>query len=45
MHFEFLVEDISGAKMLEKLIPKILCGDNDSYKIHQYRGCGSLPSK
>lgn len=45
MHFEFLVEDISGAKMLEKLIPKILCGDNDSYKIHQYRGCGSLPPK
>ena len=44
MHYEFLVEDGSGAKMLDKLIPKILGGDND-YKIHSYKGCGSLPPK
>ena len=29
--------------MLENLIPMILRSDYDSFKIHPYRGCGSLP--
>ncbi|MGB7416145.1 MAG: hypothetical protein WA902_18220 [Thermosynechococcaceae cyanobacterium] len=42
MHFEVLVEDISGKKALEILIPKII--DEDStYTIHSYKGIGRIP--
>jgi hypothetical protein len=42
MHFEFLIEDKSGERALEILIPKIL-GHAHTYKIHAYRGIGHLP--
>ncbi|MCR4823352.1 MAG: DUF4276 family protein [Treponema sp.] len=43
MHFEILVEDISGEKMLEILVPKILNTGNNTFKIHHYNGIGSIP--
>ena len=42
MHFDFLIEDLSGKKMLELLLPKLLNNDY-SYKIHSYKGVGHLP--
>ena len=42
MHFEVLVEDQSGKAMLEILIPKII-GDQDTFKIIDYRGTGHIP--
>lgn len=42
MHFEILVEDLSGKTALDILIPKII--DNDhTYKIHAYKGIGRIP--
>ena len=44
MHFEFLVEDRSGYEMIEYLIPKIIgTNSTNTFKIHPYKGCGSLP--
>lgn len=45
MHFEILVEDQSGEKALNILIPKIIdLGSNkNTFKIHAYRGIGSIP--
>jgi len=42
MHFEILVEDISGAKALNILVPKIINTD-DTFKIHPYKGIGKIP--
>lgn len=42
MHFEILVEDPSGKKALEILIPKIL-GDQHTFNIHPYKGIGHIP--
>ena len=42
MHFEFLVEDKSGAKSMEILLPKLL-KDTSTYKIRSYKGLGHLP--
>jgi hypothetical protein len=42
MHFEILVEDQSGKKMLDNLIPKIL-GEDHTYNIHPYKGIGKIP--
>lgn len=42
MHFEILVEDISGTQALKILIPKIL-GASASFRIHPYRGLGQIP--
>ena len=39
MHIEFLIEDVSTAKMLELLLPKILPAAC-SYKVHSYKGIG-----
>ena len=42
MHFEILVEDSSGKKALDILMPKIL--DNQhSFKVVHYRGIGRIP--
>lgn len=42
MHFEILVEDQSGKKALEILVPKII--DNDhTFKIYAYKGIGRIP--
>jgi hypothetical protein len=42
MHFEILVEDQSGEKMLNILIPKII-GSQNTFKTHYYKGIGRLP--
>lgn len=42
MHFEILVEDQSGKKMLDILIPKII-GDCDTFKVYPYKGVGRIP--
>jgi hypothetical protein len=42
MHFEILVEDSSGKKALDILMPKIL-GDQHSFRIINYRGIGRIP--
>ncbi|MBP7901494.1 MAG: hypothetical protein KA015_01630 [Spirochaetes bacterium] len=42
MHFEILVEDQSGKKMLDCLIPKII-GEEHSFRVLSYKGIGNLP--
>lgn len=42
MHFEILVEDLSGKRALDILIPKIL-GNQHSFRIINYRGVGRIP--
>lgn len=42
MHFEILVEDQSGKKALDILVPKII-GDNHTFKVHPYKGIGRIP--
>ncbi|MFM7448978.1 MAG: hypothetical protein ACKO24_10315 [Leptolyngbyaceae cyanobacterium] len=43
MHFEILVEDISGKIALEILVPKIIDIDKHSFRIHDYKGAGRIP--
>ena len=42
MHFEILVEDQSGKKALDILVPKII-GVNHTFTIHSYKGIGRIP--
>jgi hypothetical protein len=42
MHFEILIEDISGKTALESLIPKILSNEH-TFNIHSYKGIGRIP--
>ena len=42
MHLEILVEDQSGKKALDILIPKII-GKEHTFKIHPYKGIGRVP--
>lgn len=42
MHFEILVEDASGKKALEILVPKIV-GKAHSFTVHAYKGIGRIP--
>lgn len=42
-HFRIFVEDMSGEKLLDILMQKLIPADGFSYTIHSYRGCGSLP--
>ncbi|OIO71844.1 MAG: hypothetical protein CO186_12965 [Zetaproteobacteria bacterium CG_4_9_14_3_um_filter_49_83] len=42
MHFEILVEDQSGKKTLDILVPKII-GDEHTFNIHPYKGIGRIP--
>ncbi len=42
MHFEILVEDISGKTALDILIPKIV-GNEHTFNIHAYKGVGRIP--
>lgn len=44
MHFEILVEDMSGKKMLDILVPKII-GDEHTFKVLPYKGVGRIPKK
>lgn len=43
MHFEILVEDISGKTALDILIPKIINTEEHTFNIHSYRGIGHIP--
>lgn len=42
MHLEILVEDLSGKKALEILVPKILEPEH-TFTIHSYKGIGRIP--
>jgi len=42
MHFEILVEDQSGKRALDILVPKII-GTEHSFKVHPYKGVGRIP--
>jgi hypothetical protein len=42
MHFEILVEDISGKTALDILVPKIV-GNEHTFQIHPYKGIGRIP--
>jgi len=42
MHFELLVEDQSGKKALDILVPRII-GGGHTFKVHAYRGIGHIP--
>ena len=42
MHFEILVEDVSGKRALDVLIPKII-GDEHTFRVIDYRGVGRIP--
>jgi len=46
MHLEVLVEDSSGAKLLEALLPRIigLQGEAHTWRLHIYKGIGRLPA-
>lgn len=45
MHIEILVEDASGAKLLEAILPKLLGeqGDPHTWRVHSYKGIGRIP--
>jgi hypothetical protein len=45
MHFEILVEDSSGTRLLEHVMPKLI-GPRDephTWRLHSYRGIGRIP--
>lgn len=42
MHFELLVEDQSGKKALDILVPKII-GPAHTFQVHAYKGIGRIP--
>lgn len=45
MHIEILVEDASGEKLLEAVLPKLL-GERDkphTWRVHSYKGVGRIP--
>ncbi|MEH2230561.1 MAG: hypothetical protein V7K71_13085 [Nostoc sp.] len=43
MHFEILVEDISGKTALDILVPKIINTEQHTFNIHAYKGIGHIP--
>jgi hypothetical protein len=45
MHFEMLVEDSSGMRLLEILVPQLLgpTGEPHTWRLHPYKGVGRLP--
>ncbi len=46
MHIEVLVEDSSGAKLVETLLPRVIGpeGDPHTWRIHDYKGMGRIPA-
>ena len=46
MHLEILVEDSSGKRLLENLVPRIIGqhGAPHTYNFHAYKGIGKIPS-
>ena len=43
MHFEILVEDISGKTALDILVPKIINIEQHTFIVHAYKGIGRIP--
>lgn len=45
MHIEILVEDASGEKLLDSLLPRIfgVQGDPHTWRVHAYKGIGRIP--
>lgn len=45
MHIEVLVEDSSGEKLLNCLLPQLLgpCGEPHTWRVHSYKGIGRIP--
>lgn len=45
MHIEILVEDASGGKLLESVLPKLLGeqGTSHTWRLHPYKGVGRIP--
>ncbi|HZE91219.1 MAG TPA: hypothetical protein VE029_05855 [Rhizobacter sp.] len=45
MHIEVLVEDSSGAKLIEVLLPAVIGphGEPHTWRVHSYKGIGRLP--
>lgn len=45
MHIEILVEDSSGKKLLDHLVPEVLgsYGDPHTWRLHPYKGIGRIP--
>jgi hypothetical protein len=46
MHIELLVEDSSGAKLIEILLPNLIGpqGEPHTWRVHSYKGIGRLPA-
>lgn len=44
VHFEILIEDQSGKKAIDILVPKII-GHNHTFRTHAYKGIGHIPKK
>ncbi len=45
MHIEILVEDISGERLLEQVLPNLIDHpERTTFKLHSYKGIGHLPS-
>jgi len=44
MHFEILVEDLSGKEMLDILVPQII-GSKHTFNVKAYKGVGRIPQK
>jgi len=42
MHFDILIEDLSGMETLKILVPKII-GKDDTFKITHFKGVGRIP--
>lgn len=42
MHFEILIEDLSGKKALDILIPNLISPEH-TFKVHSYKGIGRIP--
>lgn len=43
MHLEILVEDISGKKALDILVPKLMNAES-TFRVHAYKGIGHIPT-
>lgn len=43
MHYEILVEDMSGKAMLDNLLPKIIIHTKNTFRVHAYKGLGIIP--
>lgn len=43
MHIEICIEDASGQKFLEHMLPKLLAAGEATWRVHGYKGVGRLP--